>query len=194
LCGYCYDAEGSGGFHYRGLPFGDSGRSANSVPGTHPTAQRGHSGLETSDESTSPGTLPNIKSSCPRCGEDAQIRKQQSRGMRYFGRIAEPCGRVPPRSGASSRQHLFWTAASAISSRYHPALRSSLARLSARSLIPKVTQSKTDFRFSLRFLLRCLSIASSANLIAVSLLNAVPVFVRISSRLMTHFQPVGLAV
>ena len=70
-----------------------------------------------------------------------------------------------------------------------------IARAAFREkLIPKVTQSKTDFRFSLRFLLRCLSIASSANLIAVSLLNAVPVFVRISSRLMTHFQPVGLAV
>ena len=68
---------------------------------------------------------------------------------------------------------------------------------SARSVLPRVTQSKTDFRFSLfrlRLLFRCLSIASSANLIAVSLLNPVPAFVRISSRLMTHFHPVGFAV
>ena len=148
MCGYRYDAERSGGFHYRNnLGLGGSGRSANSVPGTHPTARRGHSGLETSDESTGPGTLPNIKSSCPRCGEHAQIRKQQSRGMRHFGRIAEPCGRVPPRSVASSRQRLFWTAASAISSRYHPALRSSLARLVHEKFDSEGDSIKNGFSF-----------------------------------------------
>jgi hypothetical protein len=61
--------------------------------------------------------------------------------------IAEPCGRVPPRSGASSRQRLFWTAASAISSRYHPALRSSLARLVHEKFDSEGDSIKNGFSF-----------------------------------------------
>src|SRR5436309_3429083 len=70
-----YDAERSAGLHNdsnsraRG-----SGRSANAVPRTGATAQRGHRGLATGDESTAIGALRGIISCLLSRGGDTQIR------------------------------------------------------------------------------------------------------------------------
>src|SRR5262249_19146496 len=71
-----YDAERSaclrndGNSRARG-----SGRSANAVPRIPATAQRGHRGLETGDDSTAIGALRSIISCLLSRGGDAQVRR-----------------------------------------------------------------------------------------------------------------------
>ncbi len=54
---------------------GVQGRSANAVPGTGATAQRGHGDLERRDERTAIGALRSIISCLLSRGGDTQVRK-----------------------------------------------------------------------------------------------------------------------
>ena len=74
--GWLYDAESNAGLRNdnnnraRG-----SGRSADAVPRIPATAQRGHRGLETGDESTAIGALRSIISCLSSRGGDTQVRR-----------------------------------------------------------------------------------------------------------------------
>src|SRR5205085_9902228 len=71
-----YDAERSAGLHNnRHSRARGSGRGTNAMPGTGATAQRGHRGLETGDESTAIGALRSVISCLLSRGGDTQVRR-----------------------------------------------------------------------------------------------------------------------
>jgi hypothetical protein len=75
-CEISYDADGSAGRRNdRDSLARDSGRSANAVPGTAATAQRGLKGLDRGDERTAIGAVRSIVSCLVSRGGDSQVRK-----------------------------------------------------------------------------------------------------------------------